>query len=82
MEEVHSFRGGRTSDLANMGYSIDQIKALGRWKFNAVYRYLKKLIAVKTRISSSIAIDSHVYVCSNSTIQHENTDNCNDKIML
>ena len=38
---VHSFRSGRTSDLAKFGYSIDQIKAMGRWKSNAVYRYLK-----------------------------------------
>ena len=39
--DVHSFRSGRTSDLAEFGYSIDQIKAMGRWKSNAVYRYLK-----------------------------------------
>ena len=39
--DVHSFRGDRTSDLAKFGYSIEQIKAMGRWKSNAVYRYLK-----------------------------------------
>ena len=39
--DVHSFRIGRTSDLEKYGYSIDQIKAIGRWKSNAVYRYLK-----------------------------------------
>ena len=39
--DVDSFRSGRTSDLAKFGYSIDQIKAMGRWKSNAVYRYLK-----------------------------------------
>ena len=39
--DVHSFRIGRTSDLEKFGYSIDQIKAMGRWKSNAVYRYLK-----------------------------------------
>ena len=39
--DVHSFRSGRTSDLAKFGYSIDRIKEMGRWKSNAVYRYLK-----------------------------------------
>ena len=39
--DVHSFRIGRTCDLVKFGYSIEQIKAMGRWKSNAVYRYLK-----------------------------------------
>ena len=39
--DVHSFRIGRTCDLAKFGYSIEQIKAMDRWKSNAVYRYLK-----------------------------------------
>ena len=39
--DVHSFRIGRTCDLYKFGYSIEQIKAMGRWKSNAVYRYLK-----------------------------------------
>ena len=39
--DVHSFRIGRTCDLEKFGYSVDQIKAMGRWKSNAVYRYLK-----------------------------------------
>ena len=39
--DVHSFRIGRTCDLEKFGYSIDQIKAIGRWKSNAVYKYLK-----------------------------------------
>ena len=39
--DVHSFRGGRTSDLAKFGYSIDRIKSMDRWRSNAVYRYLK-----------------------------------------
>ena len=42
--DVHSFRSGRTCDLAKYGYSIKKIKALGRWKSNAVYKYLKKLL--------------------------------------
>ena len=39
--DVHSFRDGRTCDLEKFGYSVEQIKAMGRWKSNAVYRYLK-----------------------------------------
>ena len=39
--DVHSFRIGRTCDLHKFGYSIEQIKAMGRWKSNAVYKYLK-----------------------------------------
>ena len=39
--DVHSFRIGRTCDLEKFGYSIEQIKVLGRWKSNAVYKYLK-----------------------------------------
>ena len=39
--DVHSFRIGRTCDLEKLGYSVDQIKSLGRWKSNAVYRHLK-----------------------------------------
>ena len=39
--DVHSFRIGRTCDLYKFGYSIDRIKSMGRWKSNAVYKYLK-----------------------------------------
>ena len=39
--DVHSFRSGRTVDLEKFGYSIDKIKTMGRWKSNAVYKYLK-----------------------------------------
>ena len=39
--DVHSFRSGRTCDLAKYGYSVDQIKAMGRWRSNTVYSYLK-----------------------------------------
>ena len=37
----HSFREGRSTDMLEMGYSIDEIKKVGRWKSNAVYTYLK-----------------------------------------
>ena len=39
--DVHSFRGGRTSNLEKFGYNLETIKSMGRWKSNAVYR--KKL---------------------------------------
>ena len=39
--DCHSFRSGRTCDLYNQGYSITFIKAIGRWRSSAVYRYLK-----------------------------------------
>ena len=38
--EVHGFRAGRASDLLKAGYPVEQIKIIGRWKSNAVYRYL------------------------------------------
>ena len=37
----HSLRGGRCVDLASFGYNIEQLKTAGRWRSNAVYRYLK-----------------------------------------
>ena len=41
LHDVHSLRIGHTCDLEKFGYSIDQIKSMGKWKSNAVYRYLK-----------------------------------------
>ena len=38
---THSFRTGRATDLMKLGYQIEEIKQLGRWKSNAVYRYLR-----------------------------------------
>ena len=37
----HSFRAGCVTDLYKWGFTIEQIKDIGRWKSNAVYRYLK-----------------------------------------
>ena len=37
----HSMRAGRVTDLIKFGYSIDFVKRVGRWKSNAVYRYIK-----------------------------------------
>ena len=39
--DTHSLRIGRATDLMKYGYNIEQIKQLGRWKSNAVYKYLK-----------------------------------------
>ena len=40
--DTHSFRIGRATDLFKSGVSVENIKQLGRWKSNAVYRYLKQ----------------------------------------
>ena len=38
---THSFCAGRSCDLMKMGFAIEQIKDIGLWKSNAVYKYLK-----------------------------------------
>ena len=38
---THSLRIGRTTDLFKAGYSIEQIKHIGRWRSNAVYKYIR-----------------------------------------
>ena len=38
---VHSLRIGRTTDLLKLGLSVETIKKLGRWRSNAVFRYLR-----------------------------------------
>ena len=37
----HSFRIGRASDLASLGFPQDTIKRLGRWRSSAVDRYIR-----------------------------------------
>lgn len=37
----HSFRSGRASDLWKLGFSLSDIKYIGRWKSNSVFKYLK-----------------------------------------
>ena len=37
----HSLRAGRSCDLFRLGVSIENIKKLGHWKSNDIYRYLK-----------------------------------------
>ena len=38
---THSLRTGRSCDLLKFGYTVGEIKRMGRWKSNAVYKYLK-----------------------------------------
>ena len=38
---MHSFRIGRTSDLIKSGYHVEEVQRMGRWKSNAVYRYIR-----------------------------------------
>ena len=37
----HGLRAGRTTNLYHWGFTIEEIKAVGRWKSNAIYRYIK-----------------------------------------
>ena len=39
--DVHSLRIGRSSDMAKFGYTIEEIKRIGRWKLNAVFKYIR-----------------------------------------
>lgn len=38
----HSFRHGRCCDLRRLGYSILDLKLVGRWRSNAVYNYMNE----------------------------------------
>ena len=37
----HSLRAGRASDMLKSGVPIEKIRRLGRWRSNAVYKYLR-----------------------------------------
>ena len=41
MYGMHSFRVGRTTDLIKYNYSIEEVKRMGRWRSNVVYRYIR-----------------------------------------
>ena len=41
MYGMHSFRVGRTTDLIKYNYSLDEVKRMGRWRSNVVYRYIR-----------------------------------------
>ena len=36
-----SFRIGRCSDLIKAGFTIDEVKRFGRWKLNAIFKYIR-----------------------------------------
>ena len=38
---VHGLHASRACDLLQLGIPVNKIKYMGRWKSNAVYRYLK-----------------------------------------
>ena len=38
---THSMRIGRSCDLLKLGFSVETIKKLGRWKSNTVFKYLR-----------------------------------------
>ena len=38
---MHSFRVGRTSDLIKYNYSLEEMKCMGRWCSNTVYKYIR-----------------------------------------
>ena len=41
--DMHSLRIGRASDLIRCNkYTIDEVKRLGRWKSNTVYKYIRQ----------------------------------------
>ena len=42
--DMHSLRIGRTSDLIKFKYAIDEVKEMGRWKSNVIYKYIRKLV--------------------------------------
>ena len=39
--DTHSFRIGKATDMFKEGTTVEQIKEAGRWKSNAVYKYLR-----------------------------------------
>lgn len=38
---MHSFCIGRTTDLVKFNYSIDEVKLMGRWKSNVIFKYIR-----------------------------------------
>ena len=45
--DIHSFRIGQVTDLIKMGFSIDQVKLVGRWRSNAIYKYIREEIKLQ-----------------------------------
>ena len=38
---IHSFRVGRTLDLIKYGYTLEEVKHMGRWCSNTIYKYIR-----------------------------------------
>ena len=38
---MHSLRAGRSQDLIKFGYTVDEVRMMGRWRSSCIYRYLK-----------------------------------------
>ena len=38
---MHSFRIGRTTDLIKYNYSIEEVKLMGRWRSNVIFKYIR-----------------------------------------
>ena len=39
---TQSFRIGHSSELIKLGYSVEAVKRFGRWKSNAIYKYIRQ----------------------------------------
>ena len=38
---MHSFRVGRTTDLIKCNYSLEEVKHMGHWQSNVIYKYIR-----------------------------------------
>ena len=38
---MHSFRIGRTTDLIKYNYTIEEVKIMGRWRSNVIFKYIR-----------------------------------------
>ena len=55
---THSLRAGWSCDLHKLGLSVESIKKLGRWRSNAVFRYLKNWITLAHHQILFLILDS------------------------
>ena len=39
---MHSFRIGRATDLIKFNYSIEEVKLMGRWRSNVIFKYIRQ----------------------------------------
>ena len=39
---MHNFHIGRTTDLIKYNYTLEEVKLLGRWRSNVIYKYIKQ----------------------------------------